>query len=99
MPPICLGAALRQTSFAARWVALRDQVNMPQRRAATATPNRKSTFSRIIPMNPEPAAAPTPNPESSFPRTSPSVSQLPAKCFLARMTAPSRQTYGFTRLP
>jgi hypothetical protein len=27
------------------------------------------------------------------------VSQPPAACFMTRMTAPSRQTCGFTRLP
>jgi hypothetical protein len=45
MPPFHLGAALRQTSFAARRVELRERVNMADRRAATATQNPKSTAS------------------------------------------------------
>jgi hypothetical protein len=69
--PICFGAALRQTSFAARRVALGARVNVPDRRTATATPNPKSTFSRIIPMNPEPAAATAQSPKSTFPRIIP----------------------------
>jgi hypothetical protein len=70
-PPICLGAALRQTGFAAHKVELCEPVNTPHRRAATATPNPKSTFLRIYPMNPEPAAAPARNLESMFPRIYP----------------------------
>jgi hypothetical protein len=142
MPPICLGAALRQTAYAARRVALRERVNLPHRRVAPAqnpksafpriypmnpeptvapAQNPKSTFPRIYPMNPEPtaasaqnpqttfprtnppapepAAAPTPTPRSTFLRSNPASPEPRAERFLTRMTAPSRQTYSFTRLP
>ena len=98
-PPLCLGAALRQPSFAAHRVELRERVNRPDQRAATATQNPNSAFSRIIPMNPEPAAALAPNPKFTFSPINPSASQPPAACFMTRMPTPSRQTYGFTRLP
>jgi len=70
-PPICLGATLRQTSDAARSVELRERVNMPDRCVATATPNPKSAFPRIYPVNPEPAVASAQNPKSTFPRIYP----------------------------
>ena len=70
-PPLCLGAALRQPSFAARRVELRERVNRPDQRAATATQNPNSAFSRIIPMNPEPTAAPAQNLKSAFSRIYP----------------------------
>jgi hypothetical protein len=70
-PPICLGAAPRQTSFAARRVKLRGRVNMPDRRTATATSNPNSTFSRIHPMNPEPPTASAQNPNPTFPESTP----------------------------
>jgi len=71
IPPICLGAALRQTSFAARNVESRERANMPHGHAAAPTPNPKSTFSRIIPMNPEPTAASAQYPKSTFSRIIP----------------------------
>jgi hypothetical protein len=71
IPPISLGAALRQTSFVARKVESRERASMPHCHAAAPAQNRKSTFSRIIPMNPEPTAAPMQNPESTFLRIYP----------------------------
>ena len=71
IPPISRGAALRQTSFAARKVDSRERANMPHRHAAAPAQNPNSTFLRIYPMNPEPAAAPAPNPKSTFPRIYP----------------------------
>ena len=65
-PPLCLGAALRQPSFPARRVELRERVNRPDQRAATATQNPKSTILRIYPMNPEPPPAPAQNLKSAF---------------------------------
>jgi hypothetical protein len=69
-PPICLGAALRQTSFATRRVGLCVRVNMPDRRAAPAQ-NPNSMFSRIIPVNPEPTTASAQIPKSTFSRIIP----------------------------
>jgi hypothetical protein len=66
-----LGAALRQTSFAAHRVASREPANMPHRHAAASAQNPKSAFPRIYPMNPEPAAAPAQNPKPTFPRIYP----------------------------
>jgi len=77
-PPICFGAALRQASYAARRVAPRERVNLPHRRAAIATSNPKSTFSRIIPMNPEPTATLAQNPKSTFSRIIPVNPELTA---------------------
>ena len=71
IPPISLGAALRQTSFAARKVDSRERANMPQRHAAEPAQNPKSTFPRIYPVNPEPAAAPAQNPKPTFSRIYP----------------------------
>jgi hypothetical protein len=71
IPPISRGAALRQTSFAARKVESRERPNMPHRHAAAPAPNLNSTFLRIYPMNPEPTAAPMQNPESTFLRIYP----------------------------
>ena len=143
IPPISLGAVLRQTSFVARKVESRERASMPHCHAAAPVPNPRSTFlriypmnpeptaapmqnpkstflriypmnpepaaaparnpestfSRIIPMNPEPAAALAPNPKFTFSPINPSASQPPAACFMTRMPTPSRQTYGFTRLP
>ena len=70
-PPLCLGAALRQPSFAARRVELRERVIRPDQRAATATQNPNSAFSRIIPMNPEPPPASAQNLKSAFSRIHP----------------------------
>jgi hypothetical protein len=70
-PPLCLGAALRQPSFAAGRVELRERVNRPDQRAATATQNPKSTILRIYPMNPEPPPAPAQNLKSAFCRIYP----------------------------
>jgi hypothetical protein len=71
IPPISLGAVLRQTSFVARKVESRERASMPHCHAAALVPNRRSTFLRIYPMNPEPAAAPMQNPKSTFPRIYP----------------------------
>jgi hypothetical protein len=71
IPPISLGAALRQTSFVARKVESRERASMPHCHAAAPAQNRKSTFSRIIPMNPEPTAAPAQNPKPTFSRIIP----------------------------
>jgi hypothetical protein len=62
---------LRQTSFVARKVESRERASMPHCHAAAPAQNRKSTFSRIIPMNPEPTAAPAQNPKPTFSRIIP----------------------------
>src|SRR5271168_5387517 len=73
----------------------------PMNPEPTAAPaqNRNSTFPRIYPMNPEPPAAPAQNPKSTISCINPSSLEPPAARFMTGMTAPSRQTYGFTRLP
>ena len=71
IPPISLGAALRQTSFVARKVESRERASMPHCHAAAPVPNPRSTFLRIYPMNPEPTAAPMQNPKSTFLRIYP----------------------------
>ena len=71
IPPISLGAVLRQTSFVARKVESRERASMPHCHAAAPVPNPRSTFLRIYPMNPEPTAAPMQNPKSTFLRIYP----------------------------
>jgi hypothetical protein len=93
IPPVSLGAALRQTSFAARKVESREHASMPHRHATAPTPNPKSTFSRIIPMNPEPAATLAPDPRSAFSRTNPPVSRT------GRRTPTKTRNCVFPNLP
>jgi hypothetical protein len=71
IPPISLGAALRQTSLVARKEDSRERASMPHRHAVTSVPNFKSAFSRICPMNPEPTAATAQHPKSAFLRINP----------------------------
>ncbi len=49
------------------------------------------------PSDPGPAEAPTPAPKSTSLRIDPSSPGPPSACFMARMTAPSRQTDGVTQ--
>jgi hypothetical protein len=75
-PPTRLGVCVRQTSAAA---ARRGRATASAGRPGGASAqNPESTFSRIIPMNPEPAAPPTPNPESTFSRITPRTLELAA---------------------
>jgi hypothetical protein len=61
--------SLLQRELAARKVGLRARISEPHQPAAADAPKPNSMFSRIYPMNPDPAAGPRQNPIPRFPES------------------------------